>query len=132
MGSNDDDAEAAVIQPNGRLVIVGQTYENSFSSNVITAGRFLGGQGTIGFEEFEDGNFALYPNPAKEFIQLEFEENVKDVKLKLMDQQGRVVMKSIGSGYDVRMELSGLSKGLYVLQVTMDGDREVFRKAMVE
>lgn len=54
MGSNDYNAEAAAIQANGRLVIVGQAYQNSFSSNVITAGRFLGGQGTIGFEEFEN------------------------------------------------------------------------------
>ncbi len=132
MGSNDDEAEAAAIQPNGRLVLVGKTYENSFSSNVITAGRFLGGQGTVGFEELENGDFALYPNPAKDFIQLEFEEFVNSIDLKLIDQQGRVVLESIGSGYEVRMELNALPKGLYMLQAELDGAVPVFRKVMVE
>ncbi len=132
MGSDDDDAFDAVIQPNGRLVMVGQTFENSFSSNVITAGRFLGGQGTVGFEEFEEVTFSMFPNPAKEFLQLDFEEFYNSTSLKLLDQQGRVMQVIEGSGYTTTIEFGTISSGLYTLQVTLDNQQTFYRKVLVQ
>lgn len=49
-----------------------------------------------------------------------------------MDQRGSIVKETICTDHEVRMELNGLSSGLYMLQVVLDGATPVFRKVMVE
>lgn len=132
MGSDDDEARAAVMQPNGRLVMVGKTFENSFSSNVFTAGRFLGGQGTVGITEAEVYDFTVFPNPAHSYIQLQFEHFVNEIQVSLINQSGGVVSTWQGLGYSLNIDVQQVPAGLYLLQVQLDNAPSVYKKIMVE
>lgn len=134
IGNSDDRARAAAIQPNGRLVIVGRSFDNSFSSNVISAARFLGGEGSIGVDEFDESDFRLsiYPNPASDWIRLKVDEDIYSIDAWLIDQRGSVVMEQASSGREAEFDVSSLSPGLYVLKIEVDGGEAIYRKVMID
>ena len=71
--------------------------------------------------ETEIFNVHMYPNPAKDIVNIRFENNEKNVSLQLSDILGRVVItqnkEEIKSTETIQLPLSNLSKGLYVLQI---------------
>ncbi len=89
---------------------------------------------TTGIDNFIlEQNIIVYPIPAKDKIYISiFDNNIKDVKLSIVDISGRLVLESqsdISSGSSI--DVSNLSEGLYVLRLhTHEG---VFnRKIMIK
>ncbi|MBV6485682.1 MAG: hypothetical protein KFKLKKLM_02271 [Flavobacteriales bacterium] len=77
---------------------------------------------TIGTENLKENNeeVLIYPNPANQqlFIQLQTIEPL--VKVKMFDVFGKMVFnKSINNEQIVELNLSDLSKGVYLLQLTL-------------
>ncbi len=67
----------------------------------------------------------LYPNPASGAVaaRLEHSPQLTDVRLELLDLTGRVlrVVSNAASDRDVRIELGGISPGLYLVRATWAG-----------
>ncbi|AEV31092.1 hypothetical protein Oweho_0068 [Owenweeksia hongkongensis DSM 17368] len=136
MGTGNDYVHNAVLQPNGRLVVVGSSYNtynsgSSSSSYDFAAARFLAGENT--FSEFENDltEISVYPNPASSVLNIEMEDQFGDYELELVDVTGKICnqMSLIGSG---TMEVSTLNSGLYILRVYKNGIPRGSRKVMVE
>ena len=79
-----------------------------------------------------DNAISAYPNPATDMLQvkLEFSQPYSDVKLRLIDNLGRVVYyKALNQTITTHVEavsVSDLSSGNYMLQVeTIDGQRSI-------
>lgn len=79
-----------------------------------------------------DNSISAYPNPASDFVQvkLEFTKPYSDVKIRLMDNLGRVVYYRALEGSITeqveKISVRDLSAGSYLLQVeTIDGQRSV-------
>jgi hypothetical protein len=79
-----------------------------------------------------DNTITAYPNPANEHVQvkLEFTQPYSDVKLRLIDNQGRVVFyRSLSQTITEHIEMMSVSElpsGNYMLQVeTVDGQRTI-------
>ncbi len=70
----------------------------------------------------------IYPNPAKNSI---FIESIKNCKMEVFDLQGQLVMSIILSQNTSKVDITGLSKGVYFIKVTADEDVMV-RKIMKE
>lgn len=65
---------------------------------------------------------AVYPNPATDRAVVRLDNHFGTWQLRVLDQQGRVVLTQAGSGEQaVQIERNGLGAGLYHVQVT-DGD----------
>jgi hypothetical protein len=67
-----------------------------------------------------DYNIGLkcYPNPAFDFVNLEFEKNIKDVRISFTDMLGMTLInKKIENQKDVRIPVSHLPGGIYVVSV---------------
>lgn len=61
----------------------------------------------------------VYPNPANDLIKIELSSFLNGAKLSLMDISGRVlIQQTLGTGLVHELPLTGLSKGVYLLQIT--------------
>lgn len=72
--------------------------------------------GTVGLDLiWGDEPLTIFPNPANEFINFDFENNEAVSKFAVYDQQGRLVLTSQTSSIDI----SGLNQGMYRAVVTI-------------
>ena len=133
IGSGREQVYNSLLQPNGRLVVVGSTHDDNYSVNNIAAARFLGGVGSIGNEEYShDIPFSIYPNPASEWLRVESAEDVQHLKLRLIDGLGRTVGEWQGSAPQPELDVSHLSPGLYFLSISVNGRQAGVKKVMIE
>ena len=74
--------------------------------------------------------YAFWPNPAKDFLHLEFSPDVTPKKTDLYDLQGRLVRSQTTGLESVGME--GLAAGTYTLRVTLEGGKTFSDKVVKE
>ena len=79
-------------------------------------------------DELANGNLAVYPNPAKEKIAVDFTLKAETtVVIELTDLSGKVISsKNLGStkagNHSVEIPTAALSNGVYVLKLTSNGE----------
>lgn len=75
--------------------------------------------GPVGTQEERALDFNMFPNPAKNTVQLSFSESLgKDAQLSVYDLSGKMrVRQSIASRRAERIDISGLEDGIYVFQI---------------
>ncbi len=136
MGTGNDYVHNAVLQPNGRLVVVGSSY-NTYSSGSssstydFAAARFLGGENTFEEAENELSEISIYPNPASSILNIEMEDQFSNYEVELVDVTGKVFMQLSINGSGV-LDVSALNSGLYLLKVYENGVPRGSRKVMVK
>jgi alpha-tubulin suppressor-like RCC1 family protein len=75
-------------------------------------------------EEFEIKNsVSLYPNPVKNILNILLQNNSEIQKVVIYDVTGKQVKSQIGSITTIQVE--DLKSGFYLLEVTIDGKKEV-------
>ncbi len=82
-------------------------------------------------EQTDDAAVFIYPNPSTGQFQI---SNLKfQIKsLKITDVVGHVVFQSTIAGQQTTIELTGVAKGIYFLQLVNENKNEVMRKIIVE
>ena len=75
--------------------------------------------GSSSLQEVNAREFALYPNPAKSFVNLEFEALKENTLLQILDINGRRVRTlELNAGVEtLRIDLGDLSKGVYTVML---------------
>lgn len=72
-----------------------------------------------------NGSIVIYPNPVKDRLIFVTDKNLNDLNVKITDQNGRVLintnMKAVTAGQQNTLDVSRLSKGLFVIQLTGPG-----------
>jgi hypothetical protein len=79
--------------------------------------------------ETQPDPISVYPNPAGEYFSITGLPNNLKVDISLMDLTGRIVCKAILS-QDQRIDTSGISPGIYFVQIRYGGE-SVVRKIMI-
>ena len=87
------------------------------SDTVFTA--IFTASGSSSLQEVNAKEFALYPNPAKSFVTLEFETLQENTLLQILDINGRKVRTlELKAGIEtLRIDLGDLSKGVYTVML---------------
>lgn len=89
---------------------------------------------TLDTTDFQNVDFALYPNPNKGNFTIQFErDSVKDIKVFVHDILGKYVYDKTfqGSGYFIQdIQLPGVPSGVYFVTIT-DGEKRTVRKIIV-
>ncbi len=80
-------------------------------------------------EQFEDGEVALYPNPASTIVQLVIERTGVHV-VNLYDLGGRILNSFETSSMVQDIEVSNLSSGIYLVEVSQGSASTVIRLAI--
>ena len=74
--------------------------------------------------------YAFWPNPAKDFLNLEYSPDVTPKKIDLYDLQGRLVRRQTTALESINME--GLAAGTYMMRVTLQGGKVFSDKVVKE
>ena len=98
---------------------------NTFNTEFVTQ---------LGLNEFENGDFAFYPNPVSDMVTISLKNNGSISNIVVYDVLGKMVISQnpTGSVATQTMDLSAISKGVYLLEVTTDSNLKVVKKLMVE
>lgn len=86
---------------------------------------------SISIDEVDLSNdIKLYPNPASEYVNIEFGEVNGEMDIRVVDVQGRIVLESTETaveGTTVPFDLSTLKPGIYILTMSHENSVSSFR-----
>lgn len=73
---------------------------------------------TLGSNSFDTSNFVAYPNPVKDVLNLSYKTAISNVKV--INLLGQEVVNANANTNDVQVNMSALSAGVYIVNVTVD------------
>ena len=82
------------------------------------------------YEELEVENFSLYPNPATDFVTVDLGANIRDARIKIYDQMGKMVASGKFSGSTYSANIADLKSGVY--SVAIDSGKNKTMKRFVK
>lgn len=71
---------------------------------------------------------SIYPNPAKDFLNIELPKTVKNFSFELINLPGQTILKTENES---KINISGILKGAYLAKITAN-NHTVFRKVIIE
>lgn len=86
--------------------------------DVVTTYTFNLSANALGIETFEKAGFSMYPNPAKDILNINFKG---DLDVTILNTSGQKVLSRSINGQDT-FDVSKLSKGLYFVKLTSGKD----------
>jgi hypothetical protein len=113
---------ARVWRFNNALPIIGNNLPSNTMRNIETTGQFkiAAYSALLSTESFNDSGLLIYPNPIKDKLNLSYTKDISDVSIYNLLGQEVITMKSINTKQK-QIDMSNLSKGTYILKVTVDG-----------
>lgn len=76
-------------------------------------------EGTLGNDEFSAANFSVYPNPVQDRLNIQSTNTVDAVVV--YDVLGKVVLSTTPGAVSPSIDMSNLSSGAYLVNITIDG-----------
>ena len=96
----------------------GAGWENSYQKGALMMRAYFGEEATVGIStpKKEQLDCKIYPNPAREYIQIDIPEDIykNDIEIRIFDVMGREVYKA---KYENRISIKQFSKEMYIVQV---------------
>lgn len=83
---------------------------------------------TLGTEDFNVSEFKMYPNPANDIVNLSSNSVIENITV--YNTLGQIVSRQTSSSNEVSINVSGLSKGVYIL--TAQVGNELVRKQFIK
>jgi|GEM_PF-3484794 len=78
-------------------------------------------------------NFKIYPNPAKSFVNIEFDYANQSTEIKVMNIDGKTIYKTnyncLNGYYTETLDLSEYENGIYLIQIS--NDTQIFSKKLI-
>jgi len=79
--------------------------------------------GIVGSHEISSQeNWSLYPNPAKDFITIQFPMESKNIAYKIFNLNGVLLKEGILSQSESRISVKELPKGMYFIELNINGE----------
>ena len=88
----------------------------------------------LGVNEFENGDFIFYPNPVSDLVTISVKNSGTIAAITVYDILGKLILieKPTTAVSIQTLDLSSVSKGVYLLEVTSDNNLKVIKKLIVE
>lgn len=112
---------AQAMPTNGTFFDIMRNFQNCYYAEAVR---------TSSESQLSSISFDLYPNPTGGLLQLSCSENIAEVQL--TDLSGKVVLRKAMSATDGELDLSGLAKGVYMLQLLTDQQLRLVERVAVE
>lgn len=94
---------------------------NEFAEQDLGVLILKGCQNTSLDENLNSKPFSIYPNPTKDKITIEFEEDETPELCTLFDMQGRELKSVVPQSFKTELDISSFSKGVYLLEIKSAG-----------
>gem|GEM_PF-6746522 len=133
LGTEEDLGNALAIQPDGRVLLAGESSDNIGNSDIAVA-RYYSGF-VVGLDAPTPSiGMQIYPHPLQQEATLEFQLSTPGlVELKLYDLQGKLLATPISatdlqSGpQQIRLEFADLAAGSYLLHLQTPDGRQALK-----
>lgn len=123
-----------IIMPNVTDIVWNDTYqywEVTFQTTGLGGYFIRTSSAFLGTNEIKaDSGVNIYPNPAKTFVTVDLGKNYK-AKITIIDASGRLV-KTLDINSKDKVNVSGLVKGTYLFDITLDNDKKIVKKIIKE
>lgn len=87
----------------------------------------------LGIDEFENNDFVFYPNPVSDWLTISVRGNATIAGVTVYDVLGKIVFSQKASNLSTQtVDLSAVSKGMYLIEVTTDTNHKVIKKLIVD
>jgi uncharacterized repeat protein (TIGR01451 family) len=99
---------------------------NTFNSEFVQS---------LAMPSFSDGHFIIYPNPAKHNVTVSLGDTTENIaEISLYDMLGKKILmrKLAASAKSETLDVSGISAGVYVLEVTTASNTRSMKKLIIE
>lgn len=109
-------------------VLYVEVYKKGATAPSVAANRFIISayyNNNLETESFKSDNFTYFPNPVKDFLNLSNNREITKVELYDMLQQ-KVYSKAL-SAKEVSVDLSGIAKGIYLVNVTTGQETKILK-----
>lgn len=108
----------AYVVPNRKYhlkLVIADNEDYAFDSGIFFEANSLGG---LSMGEFSnDDKFKIYPNPTTGLISISTKEKLDDLKVDVIDINGRVLMTKTITKNDNQLNIMALPKGIYMLNI---------------
>nr|WP_294787557.1 T9SS type A sorting domain-containing protein [uncultured Flavobacterium sp.] len=122
-------ATAETPLPKSTVLVDGVTYYASQTINGIESKTRLAVtakvNGSLSTPDFELADFKFYPNPVKHILSVKNKSVIEDIQVFAVSGQS-VLFRKVNST-NAEIDLSNLSKGMYILNVKSDGKEKAFK-----
>jgi len=127
VGCDDDGGPTG---DNNLMSILSLTGQTPGSTLYVSVWRYGGGTGVNGAfaisaydaslanDSFNNANFAFYPNPVKNTLNLSYNKEISNVEV--FNLLGQKVISNTINATEAQINMSGLAKGAYMVKVTSD------------
>lgn len=85
----------------------------------------------VGVNEYTTSDVVIYPNPAKDMVNVTLNEDSENISWTLINMHGQVVKKMNEVSGSFEIDLNDVDKGIYFLNVSVD-DKPIIKKIVVE
>jgi hypothetical protein len=83
-----------------------------------------------------DAIFAIYPNPAKDFVAIKMPKTLLPVDIAVTDMYGKTLNESlanrVSSSEDFKMDLNEIANGNYIVKIQIQGSEPIYKKLIVQ
>jgi uncharacterized delta-60 repeat protein len=115
IGGGNDYVVDAALQTNGRIVLVGNSANQSDWD--ISVARFLTGYSSaVDLPENLPFSANVYPNPSNEWLKIEIDKRYQEIEVRLFTIQGEEIMKR-HMNQSEQLDMSAIPNGLYILAI---------------
>lgn len=133
--SSTDRFRQVVAAPNGVSFYIVTDNSSTTNPGSITKISYIGAlEPTLSTDEnaLANGSLKLYPNPAATSFSLNFPtQNGQTAKVSIVDLMGRTVMASKSVQANQPVDVSRLSNGVYLVNITDGNNKSVLKKLVV-
>jgi hypothetical protein len=99
-----------------RTIVVSQTYTGGWINSSRTRNTYPP-CATLSEEEFSYGKIKLYPNPSNSILNIDLPTLLINSSIKIFDMQGKLVIQKSIKEIKNTIDISSLSKGLYIAKL---------------
>lgn len=109
----EDYGTAVTLQPDGKIVFAGYSYTAQGDASFVVA-RY--NNTLLGTEDYQNVEFRLYPNPAREQLTIEMNDASSTYQLEIIDMLGKKVYNTEIQKME-QVDVSALATGTYLVKL---------------
>ncbi len=112
------------LSSNGNIVAIGALFDNTNNSGYV---RVYDLNAVLSTKSFEKGYFSFYPNPVKDFLNIDLNKGLELKQVNIYTLEGRYLY----SVKNKKVEVKNLSSGMYVFEVETNQGKSA-KKIVIE
>ena len=119
----EDYGSAIALQPDDKIILAGNTFTGSGTSEILVA-RY--DNTVLGTGDFQNIAFSLYPNPANDYITIDLNGTSSNYQVAIFDVLGKNVYNTEIDGTK-QIDLSSLAAGAYFVKLNSNSQTTTIR-----